>query len=355
MRIAILDVYYPEVLRAAYDGTGLAGWSYDRQLSALLRLKFGTSDFWKTGLMRANQGNVIQKFITNATILQSAWLTERRLASLSDENIVGVRPDIVLRQISEFSPDVIMFHSLSCLPVENLVSLRKDYKIVGQSSCEWPGDERVDKFHVVFTSFPHYVDRINRLGPKAVFLPLAFDATCLMAGITPFSLRRYPVVFVGGFGRHWPEAPAFFTEVAEAIPEFRWWGYGVDYTTSVLKERYNGEAWGLEMYKIYGDSQMVLNRHSGFIAQGYANNMRMFEATGMGAVLLTERASNLECLFKCGEVLPYGSAGEVIQLIREGMVSLQSLGLIAQRGQNATLTRHTYELRMRTVDELLRC
>ena len=50
------------------------------------------------------------------------------------------------------------------------------------------------------------------------------------------------------------------------------------------------------MYKVYGRSKIVINRH-GEVAQGFANNMRMFEATGMGALLMTGQSPNLSDFF----------------------------------------------------------
>jgi spore maturation protein CgeB len=41
------------------------------------------------------------------------------------------------------------------------------------------------------------------------------------------------------------------------------------------------------MFKILARSKIVINRH-GTIAGNYAVNMRMYEATGSGAMLVTE-------------------------------------------------------------------
>jgi hypothetical protein len=45
------------------------------------------------------------------------------------------------------------------------------------------------------------------------------------------------------------------------------------------------------MYKILGRSRIVLN-HRGDIAP-FANNLRLYEATGMGALLITDWKKNL--------------------------------------------------------------
>ena len=47
------------------------------------------------------------------------------------------------------------------------------------------------------------------------------------------------------------------------------------------------------------DARISLNRHID-VAEGYANNMRLYEATGVGALLLTDAAPNLGELFEPG-------------------------------------------------------
>ena len=46
-------------------------------------------------------------------------------------------------------------------------------------------------------------------------------------------------------------------------------------------------------------TRIVVNRHID-VAEGYANNMRLYEATGMGALLITDRGRNLGELFEPG-------------------------------------------------------
>ena len=64
------------------------------------------------------------------------------------------------------------------------------------------------------------------------------------------------------------------------------------------------------MYRVLARTRVAMNRH-GDIAEGHANNMRLFEATGAGALLATEAADNLPELFEPGrEVLAYRDADD---------------------------------------------
>ena len=85
---------------------------------------------------------------------------------------------------------------------------------------------------------------------------------------------------------------------------------------SPIRARHHGEVWGLDMYRALARSRITLNRHID-VAENNANNMRLYEATGVGALLITDRKDNLGELFEVGrEVVAYGSAEEAVELIR---------------------------------------
>ena len=125
------------------------------------------------------------------------------------------------------------------------------------------------------------------------------------------------------------------------------WGYVNDRLdpNSPIWSRHHGEAWGLDMYRILARTQIAINRH-GDIAAGYANNMRLFEATGVGALLLTEAAANLRELFQPGrEVITYSSV-EPIDRARYFLENAEERIAIADAGQTRTLDEHTYGRRI---------
>jgi spore maturation protein CgeB len=108
------------------------------------------------------------------------------------------------------------------------------------------------------------------------------------------------------------------------------------------------------MYRVLARSRIVVNRH-GDIAEGFANNMRLFEATGMGALLLTEEATNLGELFVPGqEVETYADADELVAKIRALLADEDRRAAIAAAGQRRTLDDHTYARRMVELDQILR-
>jgi spore maturation protein CgeB len=104
------------------------------------------------------------------------------------------------------------------------------------------------------------------------------------------------------------------------------------------------------MYRILGESKIVVNRH-GEVAQGFANNMRLYEATLMGAVLVTEDAENLHKLFPSCTVWTYhpGEPEDLVAKVRWLLANPTDANEIAGAGRKITLHEHTFAKRMRYV------
>jgi len=345
--ILIVDTYYPDFLKSV----PLESQNYGIELRRLLDRCFGTFDAYSRNLRAC--GWFAHDVIANHADLQELWAQESHWYG----------GDRLEAQIAFHDPDVIFMQDLS-LDVD-----KRDRLLAGQCSCPWPGDEKIRKYDVIFTSFPHYVERIQKLGVRPVYNPLAFEPGVAdrchpdMFPVLPTESiamdfgRIHDVVFIGGVGNpsHWRYGMEVLEAVACHIPTFKWWGYGAEALPpdSALREKYQGEAWGLDMYEILLQSKICLNRH-GEIAQGYANNMRLFEATGCGALLLTEEAANLQQFFGHDEVVTYYSPQEAVAEIRYYLKNEDERRFIAANGQRRTLRDHTYAQRMTTVSETLK-
>jgi spore maturation protein CgeB len=99
---------------------------------------------------------------------------------------------------------------------------------------------------------------------------------------------------------------------------------------------------------------VVFNLHTD-TALGSVGNMRMFETTGLGACLLTDRGENLGELFEDGsEVVSYGSIEQCRERLRYLQENDSARQQIAAAGQARTLRDHTIANRCALVDHLLR-
>jgi spore maturation protein CgeB len=225
--------------------------------------------------------------------------------------------------------------------------------LVCQIATEPPSLERLRVFDLVVTCLPSFVTRFNAAGIGTELLRLAFDERVLQA--VGAGDRVHDAVFVGSLGRtQHRRSNGILARAARRVP-IEFWGYGGHLWPpwSPVKRRYHGEAWGADMYRVLAEARIVINRH-GSIAGPYAVNMRMFEATGMGALLLTDNGEHLDDLFEPGaEAIPYDSARQLVDRLTYYLRHEDERSGIAAAGQERTLRDHTYRQRMGELIELL--
>jgi spore maturation protein CgeB len=109
----------------------------------------------------------------------------------------------------------------------------------------------------------------------------------------------------------------------------------------------------MDMYRALARSRITLNRHID-VAENNANNMRLYEATGVGSLLITDRKDNLGEIFEVGkEIVAYSSQEEAAELIRYYLDHAEEAATIARAGQARTLREHTYRHRMEELVPIL--
>lgn len=367
MKILVIDTYYPAFLKSFWrQHADLRHAAYAAQRQALLRECFGTADYYSGNLRTLGQR--AEDLIVNDAVSQRTWADEHELPvgtagmyawlqSLPLLHRVIGRPrwvqEIALRQIETIKPDVLYVHDLSILNPETIQAARQSVKlVVGQTASPLPALRNVKAFDLILTSFPHFVPRLRKLGVKAQFLKIAFEPRVLER-IGELE-RIYDVTFIGSFSPHHHAGTRLLEAVAAHHP-VHLWGQGIRYLapTSPLRANYHGEAWGLDMYRVLARSKIVLNRHIS-TAENYANNMRLYETTGMGAMLLTDAKQNLGELFRIGtEVVAYTSATDLIKKLKYYSTHERERSAIARAGQARTLKEHTYAARMKELIPIL--
>ena len=369
MQFAVLDTYYPSFLSELYGRRPeLARLAYREQHDALMATCFGTADAYSRAL--GARGHQAEEIVMNNEALQLRWLAERsrvagaalRVASRHAAPLArraDVLGRIVAAQVEALSADVVYALDVGWLAAEHCERFRRDGRLlVGQVASPWPGDEVISRHDLMFSSFPHFVQRFRALGVDAEYMPLAFHEPVIErvraehVDASPESERQHAVTFVGGVD---PAVHPGGTEVLEHLARaspLEVWGYGADRLPpgSPIRGRHRGPAWGLAMYRVLATSQIVVNRHIE-AAEGFANNMRLFEATGMGAMVLTEEAPNLGDLFEPGvEIATYSSRDDLLEKVSHYVANPEDRVRIAAAGQRRTLSDHTYTSRIEQIN-----
>jgi SAM-dependent methyltransferase len=307
---------------------------------------FGESDFYSSGLV--DHGWDADDIIVNCGPLQKKWAQE-----------TGTRADgleIAINQIKTARPHVVYLQDLNIATNEFLAEIRQYTHIVaGQIASPISKKTDYSKIDIIFTSFPHFVERFRSAGITAYYQPLAFAPKVLnVVPNTEYNDRSIKCSFVGGISEAHRKGYQLLDELADKVP-IKFFGYGAELLPphSRIKQNHFGEVWGKEMFGALTASKITVNRHID-VAENYANNMRLFEATGCGTLLITDHKDNLDDLFEIGqEVVAYRSIGDCVELIKYYLQNPHEANIIASAGRARTLKQHTYSMRMRQTSEIL--
>ena len=112
-------------------------------------------------------------------------------------------------------------------------------------------------------------------------------------------------------------------------------------------------AWGDDLYAVYGSHLLVVHKNID-VAEKSASAKRLFEATGMGACVVTEESDDLENLFVPDvEIVTYSDLDDCATRIEQLLEEPDKAARIGERGQARTLADHTYRRRVEALVEIL--
>lgn len=356
-KILFIEGIYPEFQRELYAARPeLADQPHDVQLAALFDSGFGHADAYSHGFRRL--GWDAADIVGDADRAQQRWAEEHGVTL--PENIHDRRRAVVAAQIEHYRPDVLYVFEWSPLGDAFLAEMKSRVRLlIGQVASPLPAGRTYAAYDLMTSSFPPLVDHFRRRGIRAEHARLAFDPRVLQR-IQPVPLR-HDVTFVGGFAPSHRERIAWLERILRDVP-VDVFGYGVETLPerSPIRAHHRGPVWGWSMYETLAASRVTLNLHAAIEAEGTlvgraANNMRLYEATGVGTCLLTDRRPHLEELFEPQrEVLTFEDAEECIARIREILADEPRRQAVAAAGQARTLREHTYPLRMLRLERIIR-
>lgn len=377
MRVLILWPYYSTYLDAFYAGNALPeDMSFADHRKAIIDDHFGWAGDFSTFMNR--NGVEAELYIGNDERLQRKWAKENGYTSYSD---INWEERIALEQIRRYQPDVLWVASYFSYFGDFLMSAQSYCRrVIAWIACSIPRSVSLRGISRVITSHPLFLKKHEHQVEKIYVTKPGFNPDILSGlGSVP---KRYGVTFVGQLSRLHRNRVRILRRLLEtgvpvevfasvdrdisshklsrlkaicrrAISSRQWWS-GVKTARDVLFDGYGRDVgaiegicrdavYGMDMYRILAASRMTLNIHVDGVDE-YAGNMRMFEATGVGACLVTEHAVNIGDLFCPGtEVLTYRSVEELERLIREMLWDHDRLEDIARNGQKRTLEHHTFE------------
>lgn len=360
MKFLIIDTYYPGFLRSFYARHhDLVGRPYAEQWRVLMDQCFGTADFYSANLR--NLGHDAHEVVANCEPLQRRWAREQALPLWAAfplysrlRKMKHWQAAVLKAQVEHFKPDVVYVQDMNWTDAAFLRAItRRGRLVVGQTAYALREDIDYGPYDLVLTSFPHYVGQFRSQGVRSEYLRFAFEPRVLEF-LGPVQ-SRYDVTFVGGYTGNHATGTRLFEYVAGRVP-VQFWGYGADGLPqgSVIRKSYHDEAWGMQMYRILAESKISLNRHIDH-SQRFANNMRLFETTGVGTLLVTDWKENLSEMFEVGkEVVAYRTPQECAEVLAYYLEHDGERRAVALAGQERTLREHTYPRRMQELVNIVR-
>lgn len=362
MRILLLWDYYPAYLRQFYlHRPNAPGLTFAQQMQLLLEDGFNWPAYLIPEFRR--QGHEAVALVGNAEPAQKAWGQENGFTASASP------AEIVREQIRRFRPDILWLGGAERFLGEFLQSVRKDCGAVvawraaaGGEKLDWNG---VD---CILSSHQNFVDVFRGLGLRSELVLPCVDpemmAGCLAEapprdrGVTFYgtlsaslftnrlqflsSVTRHVRCHVHSEGLSWQRRPrplGLFLGQLRYVP-FR------------IQTRFEPPVYGWDLRRLIARSKIVLNAHVDSAA-GLAGNIRMFETTAMGALLMTDASPNVAEIFEPGrEIVTYESAADAVEKLRYYLSHPEEREAIAQAGQRKALARYSTRVRAQGVLEI---
>ncbi len=190
-----------------------------------------------------------------------------------------------------------------------------------------------------FSVCEYLTKKLNKHGIQAHYLPVADVADREIKKVT----KKYSIVFVG---HRTNRRIAFFSTIADL--GFDLWGYK-HWMETPLAPYYHKTLSVDELKDIYRQSKIIVNVSTGEEgAPVCIANLRNFEATGVGAFVLSEYNAALAELFREDkEMVFFRSKEELRRKAQYYLEHQQERETIAKRGWLRTKSDHTYIHRLR--------
>ena len=369
MRFLILTEDYSEFIRWFYtQHRGLEVRPYAEQMQMRIESLFNVPFFFSNSLKKlSHEANDIY---VNNEYMQKTWAREHGFRFSENWRWKfrlrrGIVPwisrikerwlyDILAAQIRYYKPDVLFNQAMNTISSRFLQEMKPHVGLLIGEHAASPLPKGVDfRCHdLVISSFLPTIEYFRAKGIPAELHRLGFGPECLscMDG----EERPFDITFIGSLSPIHSSRVTWLEALCSHFPQVKVWTSAVYHLApgSSIRNCYQGQAWGREMYTIFSRSKITLNHHGNILP--YANNARLYEATGMGALLMTDWKENLHEMFEPGkEVVAYRSSDECVELIQYYLDYKNEREAIAHAGQEHTMREHTYYQRSKELVDIV--
>ena len=355
MKFLRISSLYPELINSYYNKYNfIRNESYEKQYNHIINQKFSISNFLTKELEKKNIKTY--EIISNLKYLQLAWLKKFK----KKEN-----KSILAQQILHYNPDVIFFGNLDLIDTEisqilNSANFKNVIKI-GYHCAPITQNQIYKLKYLTFLvtcvedykkKFKYFIDTI--------LIPHAFDRSCYKE----VKRRDIDISFIGSLflkkKLHLNRVEILYKIMSSNMRSYisvNFKNFYINLFIIILKNiifnpsiifkilyifiNSRNPLFGKRMYKVLQRSKVMLNMH--IADTKYAGNMRLFEGTGSGCLVVTDYKKGLERFFvNKKEILVYNSDGMALDLIKNSVNNYKSLKKISQLAQKKTYSMYKY-------------
>jgi hypothetical protein len=353
-RFLQVNTFYPDYLMDFYAARPhLQKASYAEQMNALLDDEFSGTHIWTRPLQ--GHGFETLNVIANNPFSQGAWLREHGYA-------VGEKVDCAkatVRQIEDFAPDIYYTNDVVTLHSGFLRAVTKRPPVIaGWRGFPLPAACDLSAYDLILTSFDRMFEEAAARGARHVerFHPGFPDTSPVLR--EPRAIK-FDVVISGSITHQHLKRIQIINMLAEMSREGAGFSLGLftarPQPLSPLAQQMTRPAhWGLEMLRGIRDARILVNIDVDAFS-GQPPNMRLIEATGAGAFLLTTHHPELAKFFEPGEEIEtFRTPQELTAKIQYYLSEPSKADEIARRGQERCLRDHSLSKRAAWFADIMR-
>jgi len=365
-RILLIDTVYPAFIRWLYQrDPSLAALSHAAQFEQAHASCYHNVSVWAEPLRLL--GHEVGEVWANHAPLQHSWCREQgrmdlfpggeragldvQLGALHDHP--GWFLPICAAQVRAFRPDILWLADLYTFHDGFLSTVEGQYRhAIGQNAAT-PPTTPLRRLDLLVSASAVSVGQFRAGGMTAELLPHGFNPRILQHLPDPPEDPVRPFGFFGSIHAAHRQRQDLLLAIAGRMPIDIWTDAALPTAFGATGMRRHPALWAAPMYRELARTATVLNAHLDGTGD-WATNQRLYEVTGCGAVLLTDRKANLGELFAIDrECVAYVGVEDCVEKARWLADHPAERAAIAARGQRRTLTDHTVFQRGLHIQEIL--
>ncbi len=369
---SVYSNFLKEFNRTYYDYSD----DYQTSLNKLFSCNYSISNNLTKSLSRLNYECI--EIVENANLIQKKWLKEYGNKDSKET--------ILIQQIKYYKPDFIYIGNADLVDHNFIENIKKNSNVkkIFCFNCA-PLTKKImqnlKNVDGIITCTQGYKQKIsNHLKKKVLLMRHSFDKNYQLQNENKY--RNIDITFIGSLflneGLHAKRVSLIYrlmknfknTYIAINFSNYFFLYFSFNILKSIFLFKIHKDIFfyykllyvyifskkaifGNKMMNILKSSKILVNTH--IDDTEYAGNMRLFEGTGMGCLVLTDFKKDLDKIFQIKkEIEIFTSDNDLVEKCKYFLKNEKELSNISKNGNLRTLTDHTYEQRVLLLDKFIK-